>query len=257
MKTPTYDIIEGLIIHSFPYKESHKMVHVFTKNQGVLSLMANGARKPKSKLRGKVETLTHMMAWIQKGKKNPILTLNEVQVKEPFFSKFSFDAFWETLPFLKILRFFHFTHEEENEKIFTMLLKFLFALTQAPHQKSRDFLKQVFVLKAFIILGMISNPRFCSVCGKHPKNAVILDPDDFFITCFTCANNSPKSLLNFGFYQKLVEILYLKFDDLIYFMLDSSNANALKQLSNKILIKTIGKGWKDFETTNNPFDNQS
>lgn len=257
MKTPTHDIIEGLIIHSFPYKESHKIIHVFTKNQGVLSLMANGARKPKSKLRGKVETLTHIMAWIQKGRKSPILTLNEVQVKETFFSKLSFDAFWETLPFLKILRFFHFSHEEENEKIFLMLLKFLLALTQASHQKNRDFLKQAFVLKAFIILGMTSNPRFCSVCGKIPSNAVILDSNDFFITCLACTHNPKTSPLNFGFYQKLVEILYLKFDDLIYFMLDSSNANALKQLSNKILKKTIGKGWKDFETTNNPFDNQS
>ena len=41
---------EGIVLKSFPYSETHKIVTIFTKEAGKLAAMARGASKPSSKL---------------------------------------------------------------------------------------------------------------------------------------------------------------------------------------------------------------
>jgi DNA repair protein RecO (recombination protein O) len=259
LKSGKKEVLEGLIIQSFPYGENHKIIHLFTKNQGLLSLLAHGARKPKSKTRGKVETLNHIECLAHQTGKNPMRTLLEAQVKQSFAPALPFEALWQTLPFLKLFRLIHFSSEEENEKIFLMLLKLLEALKHSQDKANRELLLEAFVLKTWVVTGMMPNPRFCSLCGKPASGkTVFFDPGNLSVTCGPCSNAKQGiRSLNPDFYEKLIQILYLKFDELIYLMLNEPEARSLKILSGQVLLNTTAKGWWDFEAGENPFSDES
>jgi DNA repair protein RecO (recombination protein O) len=42
----------GFVLHSYPYKETSLIVEVFTRRQGRVGLLARGARRPRSAMRG-------------------------------------------------------------------------------------------------------------------------------------------------------------------------------------------------------------
>ena len=42
----------GFVLHSYPYKETSLIVDVFTRDHGRVPLMAKGAKRPHSRLRG-------------------------------------------------------------------------------------------------------------------------------------------------------------------------------------------------------------
>lgn len=46
----------GFVLHSYPYKETSLLVDVFTRSHGRIALIAKGAKRPHSKLRGVLQT---------------------------------------------------------------------------------------------------------------------------------------------------------------------------------------------------------
>jgi DNA repair protein RecO (recombination protein O) len=46
----------GFVLHSYPYKETSLIVDVFTRDHGRIALIAKGAKRPHSKLRGALQT---------------------------------------------------------------------------------------------------------------------------------------------------------------------------------------------------------
>lgn len=50
---------EGIVIRTMPYGEAHKIVTLFTEEAGKITVMARGAKKPKSKLAAVTQPFTH------------------------------------------------------------------------------------------------------------------------------------------------------------------------------------------------------
>ena len=46
----------GFVLHSYPYKETSLIVDLFTRDQGRIGVVAKGAKRPTSKLRGVLQT---------------------------------------------------------------------------------------------------------------------------------------------------------------------------------------------------------
>lgn len=46
----------GFVLHSYPYKETSLIVDVFTRDHGRIALIAKGAKRPHSRLRGVLQT---------------------------------------------------------------------------------------------------------------------------------------------------------------------------------------------------------
>ena len=54
----------GFVLHSYPYKETSLIVEVFARDHGRVPLMAKGAKRPHSKLRGVLQTFQPLqLAW--------------------------------------------------------------------------------------------------------------------------------------------------------------------------------------------------
>ena len=46
----------GFVLHSYPYKETSLIVDVFSRDHGRIALVAKGAKRPHSQLRGVLQT---------------------------------------------------------------------------------------------------------------------------------------------------------------------------------------------------------
>lgn len=54
----------GFILHSYPYKETSLIVDVFSRQHGRIALVAKGAKRPHSKLRGALQTFQPLsLSW--------------------------------------------------------------------------------------------------------------------------------------------------------------------------------------------------
>ena len=57
----------GFVLHTYPFKETSVVAEVFTRNHGRVALMARGARRPGSALRGLVQPFTPLLlSWFGK-----------------------------------------------------------------------------------------------------------------------------------------------------------------------------------------------
>ncbi len=58
----------GFVLHSYPFRETSLVVEVFTRHHGRMALVARGARRPRSVLRGQVQPFTPLLlSWFGKG----------------------------------------------------------------------------------------------------------------------------------------------------------------------------------------------
>lgn len=58
----------GFVLHSYPFRETSLVVEVFTRHHGRMALVARGARRPRSALRGQVQPFTPLLvSWFGKG----------------------------------------------------------------------------------------------------------------------------------------------------------------------------------------------
>ncbi len=57
----------GFVLHSYPFRETSLVVEVFTRHHGRMALVARGARRPRSALRGQVQPFTPLLlSWFGK-----------------------------------------------------------------------------------------------------------------------------------------------------------------------------------------------
>ncbi len=60
--------LEGFVIKSIPYGESNKIVTIYTKEAGKITVMARGAKKPASRLAAITQTFTHGYFLVRRGR---------------------------------------------------------------------------------------------------------------------------------------------------------------------------------------------
>lgn len=62
------DNAAGFVLHSYPFRETSLIVETFTHAHGRVALVARGARRPRSQLRGLVQAFTPLLlSWAGKG----------------------------------------------------------------------------------------------------------------------------------------------------------------------------------------------
>ncbi|MHB1331424.1 MAG: DNA repair protein RecO [Sulfuriferula sp.] len=62
------DNAAGFVLHSYPFRETSLIVETFTRAHGRVALVARGARRPRSQLRGLVQAFTPLLlSWAGKG----------------------------------------------------------------------------------------------------------------------------------------------------------------------------------------------
>jgi len=173
---------EGIVLKQTKLGEFDKIVTIYTPEFGKLRAVAKGACRPKSKLGGNVEPLTHSLMLLAKGRNLDIIT--QSQTINGFLALKS--DLWRMASGLYILDLIDsFTVEGgENRPLFDLLLDILNRLSEPD---SNDTILRYFELHLLHHLGYRPQLRRCVNCDLPLKPVVnFFSPSKGGVLCPHC-----------------------------------------------------------------------
>ena len=156
---------QALSLHSVFFAESSKVVTFFTRDFGKLNFLAKGARRPKSKFGGALETFTHASLIIYKPETPKLYILSDAEIIRSFSelhtSTEQYQAGTQIIDFvLKAVDF-----NEPNARLFNLVLSaFTVLANKTWTKKSEDNLVLAFFLKAASFIGYRPELENCVGC---------------------------------------------------------------------------------------------
>lgn len=158
--TPRSYSDEGVVLARRSFGEADRILSVFSKHHGRLSLIAKGVRKPESRKRGHLEVFSQIKFQASRGRTLDIITEAE-----------TIDSFAQVRRDLKKVSVAYYFMEalgrttregEQNRELYAIILEYLNRLRTETGLKS---LRLDFILKLLIVLGF------------WPKGRPLIDPD--------------------------------------------------------------------------------
>jgi DNA repair protein RecO (recombination protein O) len=175
---------QGIILRQTKLGEFDKIVTIYTPELGKLRAVAKGACRPKSKLGGNVEPLTHSLMLLAKGRNLDIIT--QSQTINGFLALKS--DLWRMACGLYVLELIDsFTVEGgENRPLFDSLLDILHQLSEPD---SNDTALRYFELHLLHYLGYRPQLRRCVSCDTPLKPVInFFSPSKGGLLCPHCSS---------------------------------------------------------------------
>lgn len=176
--------IEGIVLNSKNYGDTSKILDIFTKEYGIIGVIAKGCKSLKSNLRSVTDKFTYATFTIYY-KKDKLSILNEASVINNFsnikkdIEKISYASF--------LLDLTNQVYKQSSDSELYDLL------TNALIRINEDFnpliITNIVELKYLEYLGVMPNLNGCSVCGS--KVVVTLSCDKGGYLCNKCRINEP------------------------------------------------------------------
>jgi DNA repair protein RecO (recombination protein O) len=180
--TPRSYQTQGIVLKQTKLGEFDKILTIYTPEFGKLRAVAKGACRPKSKLGGNVEPLTHSLMLLAKGRNLDIVT--QSQTINGFLALKS--DLWRMACGLYILELIDFFTVEggENRPVFDLLLDIL---NQLSKPDSNEVILRYFELHLLHYLGYRPQLRWCVSCNLPLKPVVnFFSPNKGGILCPHC-----------------------------------------------------------------------
>ena len=190
MDTPRNYQAQGIILKQTKLGEFDKIVTIYTLEHGKVKAVAKGACRPRSKLGGNVEPLTHSLMFLAKGRNLDILT--QSQTINGFLALKG--DLWRMACGLYILELIDsFTVEgSETRPLFELLLD---TLDQLEKPDSSEAVLRYFELHLLDYLGYRPQLHRCVGCGSPLRPEVnFLSPGKGGFLCTSCnsGENDPR-----------------------------------------------------------------
>ena len=176
--------VEGIIINSKDYKDSSKILDIFTKDYGVIGVIAKGCKSLKSNLRSVTDKLTYATFTIYY-KKDKLSILSEASFINNFsnikkdIEKISHASF--------LIDLTNQVYKQcEDNTLYSLLIS---ALEKIDEKFNPLVITNIIELKYLEYLGVMPNVSGCSICGS--KNVVTLSSDKGGYLCSKCHTDEP------------------------------------------------------------------
>jgi DNA repair protein RecO (recombination protein O) len=176
--------VEGIIINTKNYGDTSKIIDIFTKEYGVIGIIAKGCKSLKSNLRSVTDKLTYATFTIYY-KKDKLSILSEANIINNFsnikkdIEKISYSSF--------ILDLTNQVYKQcEDNSLYDLLIH---SLTKINENFNPLIITNILELKYLEYLGVMPNLNGCSICGN--KNVVTLSSDKGGYLCKKCHTNEP------------------------------------------------------------------
>lgn len=175
--------LEGIIISESNYSESSKILNLYTKELGIISIISKGCRRIKSNLRSVSSKLTYGN-FIISYKENGLSTLISVDI---------LDNFKNILTDIKNISYSTYILElasqvakqNDNEDVFNLLISSLKKINEGLDASIITLILEVKYLK---YLGIDISIDGCSNCGSS-KNIITLNSEKGGYICRECYTN--------------------------------------------------------------------
>lgn len=183
---------DGIILRSQDYLETSKIIVCYTKDQGKITLIAKGARRPKSKFGGALDLLNHIHLVYYSKENRELQLLSQAEIYFSFqsvsgdMSRLSLAmATAEMINQLEL-------KEEPNTQLFGYLSETLTAIEKA---KTPELILYQFIWRWLELSGFKPRLRRCLKCGQVPKgDRVIFKFSMGGYFCSTCFYASEETI---------------------------------------------------------------
>lgn len=203
------DKVEGIIVNETPYRDSSKIIHVFTKESGIIGIIAKGAKRMNSKYRALTNKFTYGIFHIYY-KEGKLSTLTEVDLIDSF-KNIKIDIV--LISYLSyITELTTQVYKQNNDNIIYDL--YLETIKKLNEQLDPLILTNILEIKYLDYLGIGLNLNACINCGSK-TNIVTIDPDQGGYICSKCYRG-----------EKIVDPKIIKMLRMYYYV-DISSINAL------------------------------
>jgi DNA repair protein RecO (recombination protein O) len=183
---------EAVVLRSIRFAEADRVLHLYTLDRGRVGAVAKGVRKTKSRVGGRLEPLSHVELQLHQGQ-GELQTITGVELRRPH--QAARDDYYRLSVGLigaeAMLRLF--TEQEQNERAFTALTRFLDVLDDTPHVADRPALDPLalgFQLKLLWVSGYLPHLTSCAECGAEDAGLVGYSPRAGGAVCRACANQA-------------------------------------------------------------------
>ena len=201
---------EAIVLRTYNYSESSKIVILYTKTFGKCKVVAKGARRPKSRLRGHLETASHVSVVFYKKDDRELHTLSQSEILTPF-QEMQFDP--ERFAYVNVLceLLNRLTPlEVESTSIFTLIFESLKTVQQI-QAGDLNVLLWYFELRLLSLLGFRPELHACVECrAKKAEKRLGLSFSKGGLVCLKCSIDdeeayalSPESLAFLRLLQRI------------------------------------------------------
>lgn len=152
---------QGIVLRSYPFGDSHRVVVLLSPNTGKMRTVAKGIRKTKSRFGGRLEPFTHVDLILYKGQN--LDTITQVAIIEPFpHLRTNLDAVVAAGTMVEAVDAVA-QEGESSMRLFLLLQRALRALDAG--ETGTDLITS-FLLKLADVVGIAPSLTQCASCGR-------------------------------------------------------------------------------------------
>ena len=172
--------VEGIVLKETNYKESSKILNIYTKEYGIISVMSKGCRSLKSKLRGVSNRLSYANFYINY-KENGISTLTDADTIDTLKNVMMDINNISYVSYLLDLTDQVYKHSKSDE-IYPI---FISCIKKINENYDPSIITIIYELKLLKYLGINPNVDSCNICGSK-NNILTISIENGGFVCQNC-----------------------------------------------------------------------
>jgi DNA repair protein RecO (recombination protein O) len=162
----------GFVLHSYPYKETSLLIDVFSRDHGRIALVAKGAKRPHSKLRGVLQTFQPLaVSWSGKAEVRTLIDAEWIGGLLPLEKSALLCGFYLNELLVKML-----ARDDAHSALFD---HYVAALNQLAHDEPAAIVLRKFERALLKETGVIGDWRVCTASREQvlADSLYIVDPE--------------------------------------------------------------------------------
>lgn len=202
---------EGIVLKETKYQETSKILSVYTKKLGKISVMAKGANRPKSILIANTQIFSQNEYQFTQGRN--FYYINQADIIDSFYNiRENIDSMVYGFFILELVEK-SVPAEEANEKIFLLIEKTLGILSELKENHLK--LIVAFELKYISFLGYRPYLSACVVCGNGESKGYRFSNLEGGLICSNCySKDMTAKSISKNDYESMVKLIYIELDKL-------------------------------------------
>jgi DNA repair protein RecO (recombination protein O) len=162
----------GFVLHSYPYKETSLIVDVFTRDHGRIALIAKGAKRPHSKLRGALQTFQPLsISWSGKSEVRTLIAAEWIGGLLPLERSALLCGFYLNELLVKLL-----AKDDPHPALFD---HYVATLNQLAHDEPAPIVLRKFECALLKETGVAADLSICTSTGRavEANEIYVVDPE--------------------------------------------------------------------------------